>query len=151
MRVDSVVNPVPDRVKEQVVKPAERERGYAGTEQQEARSEERREAESLQKSLLERRQEQQAARQALLERRREGDDEQSLLEEIRDAVREMNEEADMMHLSLRFKLHEDSQRWMVQVVDIMEDEVIREIPPEKALDLSARILGMIGYMIDERR
>ena len=78
-------------------------------------------------------------------------DEESLLEELRESLEDLNDEARSKYLSLRFKLHEDSERWMVQVVDILEDEVINEIPPEKILDISARISKMIGVMLDQRR
>ncbi len=78
-------------------------------------------------------------------------DEEKLREELEESLEKLNEEAERDFLNLRFKLHEDSERWMVQVVDVLEDEVIREIPPEKILDVSARITEMIGVMLDQRR
>lgn len=78
-------------------------------------------------------------------------DEESLIEDLKQSLEDLNDEAQKKFLSLRFKLHEDSERWMVQVVDVLEDEVINEIPPEKILDISARISKMIGVMLDQRR
>lgn len=39
---------------------------------------------------------------------------------------------------------------MVKVIDVNTDEVIREIPPEKILDLVAAIWEITGIMVDER-
>ena len=39
---------------------------------------------------------------------------------------------------------------MVQVIEKATDEVISEIPPEKILDLVARIEEMIGLIVDQR-
>jgi len=40
---------------------------------------------------------------------------------------------------------------MVKVIDINTNEVIREIPPEKILDMVATMLEMAGIIVDERR
>jgi flagellar protein FlaG len=40
---------------------------------------------------------------------------------------------------------------MVKVIDINTREVIREIPPEKILDMVATMLEMAGIIVDERR
>jgi flagellar protein FlaG len=40
---------------------------------------------------------------------------------------------------------------MVKVVDTETQEVIREIPSEKILDMVANILEMAGILVDERR
>jgi flagellar protein FlaG len=40
---------------------------------------------------------------------------------------------------------------MVKVVDSETGEVIREIPPEKLLDMFANMLELAGLIIDERR
>ncbi len=55
---------------------------------------------------------------------------------------------------LEFRFHEGSGRYSVKVVDSDTQEVIREIPPEKMLDLAARIKKMVetelGLLVDER-
>jgi len=75
----------------------------------------------------------------------------NLLQEVEEAVRKLNNTAEAMNLDLRFTVHEDSDRWMVQVVDIQEDEIVREIPPEKVLNVVAQIQSLIGVLLDERR
>jgi flagellar protein FlaG len=73
------------------------------------------------------------------------------MQEIEEAVLKLNDTAEAMQLSLRFHMHKGSERWMVQVVDIQQDEIIREIPPEKVLNVVAQIQSLIGILLDERR
>ena len=63
----------------------------------------------------------------------------------------LNDTAEAMQLSLRFHMHRETDRWMVQVVDIREDEIVREIPPEKVLNVVAQIQSLLGVLLDERR
>jgi flagellar protein FlaG len=76
---------------------------------------------------------------------------ESMLQELEGAVLKLNDTAEAMQLSLRFHMHSDSDRWMVQVVDVRQDEIIREIPPEKVLNVVAQIQDLLGILLDERR
>ncbi|UNC91739.1 flagellar protein FlaG [Candidatus Contubernalis alkaliaceticus] len=76
---------------------------------------------------------------------------QNYNERLESAVKQANETAEAVNLSLRFEIHESSQRVMVRVVNLAEDEVIKEIPPEKVLNLVGQIQEMIGLMLDEKR
>lgn len=49
-----------------------------------------------------------------------------------------------------FKVHERTGRIMVKLIDNDTDEVLKEIPPEKILDLVASIWDMVGILVDER-
>jgi len=49
-----------------------------------------------------------------------------------------------------FKIHERTGRMMVKLVDNETGEVIKEIPPEKILDLVASIWDLVGILVDER-
>lgn len=74
------------------------------------------------------------------------------LSELQNGVEKLNLTAQAFDTGLRFRLHEDSERLMVQVVDrSANNEVIKEIPPEKVLDMVARIQDIIGLFIDTRR
>ena len=72
-------------------------------------------------------------------------------EKMEKAIDKANSTTESLNMSLRFRLHEDSDRYMVEVVDIKEDEVIKEIPPEKLLNLVAQIQNLIGLLIDTER
>ena len=102
------------------------------------------------KSVMDRQRENLEERLSFLKGKEGHEKDEKLLDKLNGAIREMNEDMEVQHLSLRFKLHEDSERWMVRIVDIMEDKVIREIPPERMLELSARIQSSVGVMLDRQ-
>jgi flagellar protein FlaG len=70
--------------------------------------------------------------------------------EVESAVESINDAVEHINRSLRFSVHEDTQRIIVRVVNTRTDEVIKELPPEDVLDTVARIREMIGLLIDER-
>jgi flagellar protein FlaG len=53
------------------------------------------------------------------------------------------------HLSYNY--HEKSGEYFVKVIDDETEEVIREIPPEKILDIVASMKEIVGLLFDERR
>lgn len=53
--------------------------------------------------------------------------------------------------SLDFSVHQTTKQIMVKVLDKETGEVIREIPPEKNLDLLAKLWEMAGILVDEKR
>ena len=73
---------------------------------------------------------------------------------LEDKVGQLNRTMEIFNKRLRFEVHDETERIMVKIlekkVDNMTDEVIREIPPERVLDMLARIEEMIGLLIDER-
>lgn len=50
---------------------------------------------------------------------------------------------------LKFRVHEETGRFWVQVIDMETQEVLKEIPPERYLDLVARIWRLVGLLVDE--
>ncbi|RJX27872.1 MAG: flagellar protein FlaG [Dethiobacter sp.] len=75
----------------------------------------------------------------------------SYIEELEQAVRQANETAEALNLGIRFKFHDSSERLMVQIVNRADNEVIKEIPPERILNLVGQIQEMIGLLLDEKR
>jgi|HigsolmetaAR203D_1030402.scaffolds.fasta_scaffold00082_33 flagellar protein FlaG len=55
------------------------------------------------------------------------------------------------YTSLEFSIHEPTKQIMVKVLNRDTGETIREIPPEKMLDIVAKIWEMAGLLVDERR
>ena len=53
--------------------------------------------------------------------------------------------------NFEYSIHEKTKEIMVKVIDRDTKEVIREIPPEKILDLVAKMWEMAGILVDERR
>jgi uncharacterized FlaG/YvyC family protein len=70
---------------------------------------------------------------------------------LRERVAEESRRFEQLDQSLTFRLHEDTQQLMVQVVDRRTGKVLRETPPKEFLDLTARLREMIGFFLDETR
>lgn len=72
---------------------------------------------------------------------------------LQEAVKVTNEAIRISNYHLEFKIHEDSGRYQVKVVDTDTAEVIREIPPENMLDFSAKVKELldqaVGLLVDE--
>ena len=73
-----------------------------------------------------------------------------LEEDVRESVKDVNEIVEKIKEGLSFQIHEDTEKLMVQVIDVNTEEVIKELPPEEMLDLEARIHEMVGILIDEK-
>lgn len=72
-------------------------------------------------------------------------------EEVERAVNSTNRLLNDEHKTqYKFEIHEGTGRVMVNLVDTKTKEVIKEIPPEKILDLVANIWERIGILVDER-
>jgi len=50
-----------------------------------------------------------------------------------------------------FGMNDATNRVTIKIVDKDTDEIIREFPAEKTLDMIARVWEMAGIMVDERR
>ncbi len=78
-----------------------------------------------------------------------GKEQQASNEQIRKAVEQMNKS--MGNSEAIFGVHEGTNRVTIKIVDKSTKEVIKELPPEKTLDMIARIWDMAGILVDERR
>jgi len=50
-----------------------------------------------------------------------------------------------------FGIHEKTNRITVKIVDKKTKEVIKELPPEKTLDMIAKVWEYAGLFVDEKR
>lgn len=73
-------------------------------------------------------------------------------QQLQQAVDGLNKTIGVFDRSLEFSIHEDTNRIMVRVIEYSnsEEKIIREIPPEKILDMVAEFMSMIGVLIDEK-
>ncbi len=53
--------------------------------------------------------------------------------------------------SFEFSIHEATNQIMIKVINTDTNEIIREIPNEKILDMVAKMWDMAGIFVDERR
>ncbi len=65
-------------------------------------------------------------------------------------VEGMNKFIDPLNVSLRFELHEQLQEYYVKVIDVATDEIIREIPSKKFLDMYAAMTEYMGLFVDKK-
>jgi len=53
--------------------------------------------------------------------------------------------------TIEFAIHEKTKTVIVKVLDRDSGEIIREIPPEKLLDILAGLWELAGLIVDERK
>lgn len=79
----------------------------------------------------------------------QGRDQQALNEQIRKAVEKLNK--NMANSEAVFGIHEDTNRVTIKIIDKSTKEVLKELPPEKTLDMIAKVWEMAGILVDEKR
>lgn len=62
----------------------------------------------------------------------------------------MNEFLKASNTHLKFQFHEDLQKYYVSIVDDQTNEVIKEIPPKKLLDMYAAMEKYLGLLVDKK-
>ncbi|KRE97982.1 flagellar biosynthesis protein FlaG [Paenibacillus sp. Soil766] len=67
------------------------------------------------------------------------------------AIERANKAAQGITTTFEFKIHEATKQIMVKVLDKDTGEIVREIPPEKVLDMVAKLWEKAGIIVDERR
>ena len=70
-------------------------------------------------------------------------------EQIKKAVEQLNK--NMSHSEAIFGIHEATNRVTIKIVDKDTKEVIKELPPEKTLEMIAKAWELAGILVDEKR
>lgn len=70
--------------------------------------------------------------------------------QVRTKIEYANNELKYAKTGLNFKYHEATKRVSITVYDKDTKEVIREIPPEKSLDMLEKMWELAGMVIDDR-
>ena len=83
--------------------------------------------------------------------REQGEDKEGSLdsEMMRQAIKELNKKSS--NVEAEFGIHEKTHRITIKMVDKNTKKVIKELPPEKMLDMVARIWEIAGLVVDEKR
>lgn len=74
---------------------------------------------------------------------------QAEFDQIRKAVEKMKK--NMPHSEAVFGIHDGTNRVTIKLIDKDTKEVIKELPPEKTLDMIAKVWEMAGILVDEKR
>lgn len=69
---------------------------------------------------------------------------------IMKAVETMNKELEPSGKKLAYSIHERTNQILIKVIDIETNEVIKEIPDEKLMDMMADFCEASGILIDEK-
>lgn len=70
-------------------------------------------------------------------------------EQIKKAVEKLNR--NLMNSEAIFGIHEGTNRVTIKIVDKDTKEVLKELPPEKTLDMLEKVWELAGILVDERR
>ena len=70
-------------------------------------------------------------------------------EEVKKAVDQLNKK--MMNSEAIFGIHEGTNRVTIKIIDKTTKETIKELPPEKTLDMIAKAWELAGLLVDEKR
>lgn len=71
-------------------------------------------------------------------------------EMVEKVVTGLNEFIRPLNTHLKFVLHEQLNEYYVLVIDNENNEVVREIPPKKLLDLYAAMAEYLGLLVDRK-
>ncbi len=71
-------------------------------------------------------------------------------EQMKKAVEKING-AQMENSEAVFGFHEETNRVTIKIVDKDTKEVIKELPPEKTLDMIAKVWELAGLFVNEQR
>lgn len=70
---------------------------------------------------------------------------------VKKAIEKANKAMDGYERKFEYKVHEKTGDLLVKVVNTETNEVVREIPNEKLLDLMDKLQELAGINIDEKR
>ena len=72
------------------------------------------------------------------------------MEQIKQAVQEINKVMKSLSQDLEFSVDEDSNRTIVKVVDQQTNEVIRQLPSKEALEIAKALDKVQGLLIKQK-
>ncbi|MGO0063597.1 flagellar protein FlaG [Brevibacillus fluminis] len=77
-------------------------------------------------------------------------DKQYTSKEIGKAVDNLNKLLESNQTHLKFRMHDKLKEYYVEIINDVTDEVIKEIPSKKLMDVAAKIQEMVGLLVDEK-
>ncbi|MBL4952932.1 flagellar protein FlaG [Neobacillus sp. OS1-32] len=71
-------------------------------------------------------------------------------EKTEKVIKSMNDFLKESNSHLKFQFHEKLKEYYVTIVDDETNEVIKEIPPKKMLDMYAAMTDFLGLLVDKK-
>ncbi len=76
---------------------------------------------------------------------------QATPDQLKKKIEELNKKINNSNEVAMFGIHEETNRITIKIMDKDTKEVIKEFPPEKTLDMIAKLWEMAGILVDEKR
>lgn len=70
--------------------------------------------------------------------------------ELEKKLLDLERTLEFLNRRFDYRVHEETGRLMVAIIDKQTGEVVRTVPPERLLDIAAKIREFVGLIIDER-
>lgn len=80
---------------------------------------------------------------------KQSEQQQAANEKIKKAVEQLNR--NLPNSEAVFGIHDETNRVTIKIIDKKSKEVIKEYPPEKTLDMIAKVWELAGILVDEKR
>lgn len=77
------------------------------------------------------------------------EDVQKDLQTVQKSIELLNRTMKNYNTELHFTLHEKSGEYLVKIINTKDNTVIREIPPQKVLDMVAYFKEVLGLIVDK--
>lgn len=71
-------------------------------------------------------------------------------DKVKKMTESLNEFLETTSTKLRYEFHEKLEKYYVTIVDSETEQVVREIPNKKLMDMYASMLDFIGVLIDKK-
>ena len=71
--------------------------------------------------------------------------------QLKEAVKDLHKKLDNSNNEVMFGVHEATKRVTIKIVNKDTKKVVKEFPPEKTLDMIAKVWEMAGILVDEKR
>jgi flagellar protein FlaG len=71
--------------------------------------------------------------------------------EINSSVEKANKILFKNNTHLQFKIHKETNDVIIKIIDDETGDILKEIPPEKFVDMIAKITEVAGIFVDEKR
>ncbi|MCC5909742.1 MAG: flagellar protein FlaG [Clostridiaceae bacterium] len=86
--------------------------------------------------------------QDVLKRKKEGEHLNIGEEKLTELIEQANKVLLNPPTELEFSVHEQTNRISIKIINTENQEIIREIPPEKLLDMVAKMWELAGLFVD---
>ncbi|MEW6661715.1 MAG: flagellar protein FlaG [Bacillota bacterium] len=74
---------------------------------------------------------------------------QEYKDKLAKSVKKLNQATQVLDSPLRFEMVEKNGAWLVRIIDGSTNRLLREVLPEKVMDVAGRLQKALGILVDE--